>query len=95
LPVIDSIAGDYLDEVAFVAVAGRSSFDRTAAEAERLFSENLRWGLDESIWDLYGVFGQPYTVLISGDDRQVDAWFGLRAEDDIRASLDELVAAGI
>ena len=95
MPVVDQIANDYLDEVSFVAVAGRSDLDSTAAAAERLFSENLAWGLDESIWELYGVFGQPVTVLITGDDRVVAGWFGLLDEDEIRKRIDGVVALGV
>ncbi len=76
-----------------MAVAGRSSLDRTAAAADRLFSSNLAWGLDESIWELYGVFGQPVTFLISGDDRVIDSWFGGLPAADIRDRLDALTAA--
>lgn len=70
-------------------MAGRSAFDRTAARAAELFSDNLAWGLDESIWELYGVFGQPYTVVID-QGVIVDEWFGLRSEDEIRSRLDSL-----
>ena len=95
MPVVDEIANDYLGDVSFVAVAGRAPFDRTAARADELFSDNLKWGLDESVWELYGVFGQPYTVLITGDDHIVDGWFGFASEAEIRSSLDDLVALGV
>jgi peroxiredoxin len=54
------------------------------------------WGLDEEeeIFRLYGVVYQPVTVLIAADRTVVEAWDGLRAEDEIRASLDRLVALG-
>ena len=93
MPVVDEVAADYEDDVRFVAVAGRGSLDDTAAEADALFSR-LDWGLDDSIWELYGVFGQPVTVLISGGDVVVDTWAGALAGDDIRARLDSLVALG-
>ena len=91
MPVIDTVATDYLDDVAFLAVAGRSDMARTAPAAAELFSANLSWGLDDSIWDLYGVPGQPATVLIA-DGVVVDQWFGALGEDALRERLDRLVA---
>jgi hypothetical protein len=91
LPVIDTVAADYLDDVAFLAVAGRSDMGRTAPAAAELFSANLSWGLDDSIWDLYGVPGQPATVLIV-DGVVVDQWFGALGEVALRERLDRLVA---
>jgi hypothetical protein len=93
LPVIDSVAGDYLDQVAFLAVAGRAPMDRTAERAPQLFSDNLKWGLDEEIWRLYGVPGQPASVMIA-HGVIVDQWFGAIGEDELRLRLDELVALG-
>lgn len=93
MPVVDEVAADYDDDIRFVAVAGRSGLDDTAAAADALFSR-LDWGLDDSIWDLYGVFGQPVTVLITGSDVVVDTWAGALGGDEIRARLDSLVALG-
>ena len=44
------------------------------------------------IFGLYGVPYQPVTVLIAHDDTVVEAWPGVRSEDEIRAALDDLVA---
>lgn len=84
------MATDYLDDVTFIAVAGRSDIGRTAERAETLFSDNLAWGLDDRIWDLYGVPGQPATVLIV-DGVVVDQWFGSAPEQLLRERLDRLV----
>jgi hypothetical protein len=89
LPVVDAIAASYVDDVRFVAVAGRSSADKTAARAGELLS-NLDWGLDDSVWETYGVPYQPVTFLISGDDVVVDTWAGALAEPEIRQKLDDL-----
>lgn len=94
MPVIDAVAPDYEDSVRFIAVAGRSGYDKTAARADELFSA-LEWGLDDSIWDLYGIPGQPASVLITGSDLVVDGWFGAAGEEDLRAALDLLVAYGV
>lgn len=90
MPVVDTVATDYLDDVTFIAVAGRSDIGRTAERAETLFSDNLAWGLDDRIWDLYGVPGQPATVLIV-DGVVVDQWFGSAPEQLLRERLDRLV----
>jgi thioredoxin-like negative regulator of GroEL len=52
------------------------------------------WGLDaeEEIFSLYGVPYQPVTVLIAADGTVVESWDGLRAESEIRASLDNLIS---
>jgi hypothetical protein len=93
LPVVDTVAADYLDDVTFLAVAGRAGLDRTASRAAELFSSNLIWGLDDSVWELYGVFGQPFTLLITGDDRVVDQWFGALPEAELRTRIERLVDA--
>jgi hypothetical protein len=94
LPVVDEIAGDYEGEVVFLAVAGNSSLDKTIPRAEELISDRVQWGYDQSVWELYGIRGQPWTVLITGNDRVVEVWPGARDEADIRAAIDRLVSLG-
>ena len=91
LPVVDEVADDYLDDVTFLAVAGRGDLGATKEEAARLFSANLKWGLDDSIRDLYGVPGQPASVLIA-NGVVVDGWFGALDADELRDRLDSLVS---
>lgn len=94
MPVIDTIASDYVGDVTFLAVAGRGSFDATSAVAEVLMpSGNMLWGLDESLWDSFEVFGQPVTFAISHDGVIVDNWYGLRDDAEIRNVLDGLVSS--
>jgi len=85
------VARDYLDQVRFIAVAGRSDLASTTARANELFAF-LDWGLDDSIWELYNVPYQPYSVLITGDDIVMNEWFGAVNEAELRAELDRLVA---
>lgn len=75
----------------FIAVAGKSSYERTAEVAPQLF-RLLEWGLDDAIWELYQDPYQPYTVLITGDDIVFDTWFGALPDSEIRSKLDALVA---
>jgi thioredoxin-like negative regulator of GroEL len=51
------------------------------------------WGLDDTIWNLYGVPGQPASVLIA-QGVIVDQWFGAAGEDTLRERLDRLVSLG-
>ena len=95
MPVVDDISADYADDVAFVAVAWKGTFDDTAERANQLLtSGNIVWGLDadESIFQSYGVPYQPVTALISADKKVVQMWSGLQEEDVIRERLDALVA---
>jgi hypothetical protein len=92
LPVVADIAGDYDGEVVFLGVAGRADFGETEARAQELFQDRLIWGLDDAIWELYGVPYQPVTFLITGNDVVVDSWPGILDETEIRNRLDALVA---
>ncbi len=92
MPVVDEIAADYADQVRFVAVAGRSGLAETAEVAGQLIS-NIEWGLDDSIWDLYGVPYQPVSFLITGDDIVFERIDGvLYGPQELRQRLDALVA---
>lgn len=78
-----------------MAPAWHSSFVATEARAKELFgSGQVQWGLDEGeeVFRAYGVPYQPVTILIAGDRTVVDGWAGIRAEDEIRDSLDDLIA---
>jgi hypothetical protein len=92
LPVIGRVAEDYLEDVRFIAVAGNNTSLAAARQRASELFHSLDWGLDDSIWELYGVPYQPYTVLITGDDVVLAEWFGALSEDEIRAELDRLVA---
>ena len=74
-------------------MAGQSDLGATRAEADKLLA-NVDWGLDDSVWDLYGVRGQPVSFLITGNDIIVGNWFGAAGEDKLRTALDGLVALG-
>jgi hypothetical protein len=91
LPVVDQVAAEYEGKVDFVAVAGRSDLGSSVQAAETLFSDNLMWGLDESIWDLYGARGQPVTVTITADGRIADSWYGVRGAAALREAIDGLL----
>lgn len=91
MPVIDQVANDYINDITFLAVAGRGDLDSTRDRAADLFSNNIICGLDDDIWSLYGIPGQPTSVLIA-NGVVVDLWFGALAEPEMRKRLDNLVA---
>ena len=93
--MIDAVASDYQDQVAFVAVAGRSSEPASRARVGVWFDPaRILWGYSDAIWALFGVPGQPRTILISGDDVIVGGWFGAKSEAELRAELDLLAGIG-
>ncbi len=93
MPVVDKLAAEYSARVDFVAPAWKSDFAATEARAHELFlSGKILWGLDEDeeIFALYQVPYQPVTVLIGADRTVVEAWPGLRDEEEIRSALENL-----
>ncbi|MFQ5515977.1 MAG: TlpA family protein disulfide reductase [Acidimicrobiia bacterium] len=92
MPELDTIAAGYRDEVYFLAVAGRSTLDKSRERAAQWFSDNLAWGYDESIWELFGVHGQPVTILITGDDQVYTTRYGQAGEKETRAAIEDLLA---
>ena len=93
MPVVAQVAAEYEGRVDFVAVAGRSDLASTAAEADALFGDGLKWGLDDSIWDLYGARYQPITFAITADGRVADTWYGALGASEIRTVLDGLLTS--
>lgn len=92
MPVVAEVADGYEEEVAFVAVAGRSDPGAAEARAKQLFGDGLAWGIGDDVWDLYGVRGQPVTVLLAGNDVVVDSWFGNLPADELVTRIDDLIA---
>ena len=95
MPVVDAVSADYQGQVTFLAVAGRSSPEASADRVGEWFSpDRLLWGYSDDLWALFGIPGQPVSVLITSDGFEVDRWFGAASEDELRAALDQLVAYG-
>ena len=63
----------------------------SAAAAEVLFSDNIKWGLDESIWDLYGARYQPITFAITADGHIAETFYGAIGADEIRNVIEGLL----
>jgi hypothetical protein len=96
LPVVDNLAAEYGDRVAFVAPAWKGTPEDTAARAAELMpSGEILWGLDEeeAVFGAFGIPYQPATVLIDSDGRIVDSWAGARSEAEMRSALESLLAA--
>ncbi len=78
-----------------MAVAGRSSPEASALRVGSWFSpDRILWGYSDQLWSMYEIFGQPTSVLISGDDVIVGGWFGAVGEAALRAQLDTLAGIG-
>ncbi|GMQ84533.1 MAG: hypothetical protein BMS9Abin07_0097 [Acidimicrobiia bacterium] len=92
MPVINRVAADYEDRIRFIGVAGNNTELSRARQRATELIDRLDWGLDDSLWELYNVPYQPYSVLITGDDVVLVEWFGPKDEADMRAELDRLVA---
>jgi hypothetical protein len=97
LPVVDQLAQEYGNQVAFVAVAWKGTFEDTAERAAELMpSGSIRWGLDEeeAIFELFSVPYQPHTVLITADKSVLTSWPGVRIETELRDEIEALIDAG-
>ena len=96
MPVVDQLAAEYGDRVAFVAPAWKGTLEATATRAAELLpSGQVLWGLDEAeeIFALYGVPYQPATVLITADGSIFERWSGAREEAEMREAIEALLAA--
>ncbi len=93
MPVVDAVANDYQDSVEFVAIAWKSELDRARERAAELFTDNLSWGIGDQIFDLYGIPGQPASVIVV-EGVIVDSWFGAIDADELRTRLDRAVSLG-
>ena len=79
----------------FVAPAWKSSFEDTAAMAERKIpSGNVIWGLDgmQEVFEAYGIGGQPAGAIVTADGSLISTWRGAKNPDQIREILDTLLA---
>ena len=93
--MVDAVASDYQDEITFLAVAGNSSESASRQKVGEWFDPSrILWGYDDSLFALYGIPGQPVSLLITGDDIVIDSWFGGIGEAELRTRLDALVAVG-
>ncbi len=92
MPVLEKLAAEY-PEVAFVAVAGRSSLESTREVAAALGLDRVAWGYAPELWDVYGVRGQPTAYLITPDAKLFEGpWFRVTDEPTIRAGVEGLLA---
>ncbi|MCP3993638.1 MAG: hypothetical protein GY722_01035 [bacterium] len=52
----------------------------------------MPWALDDSVWELYDILGQPASVIVTADDVIVEGWYGALGEAELRSKLDYLVS---
>jgi hypothetical protein len=96
LPVVDQISRDYAESVTFIAPAWKGTLPATTNRAKELMPSGvIQWGLDERVFEAFGVPYQPVTVLIAADGTIFESWAGFRDEQSIRQALDNLVSDGV
>jgi hypothetical protein len=92
---VDAVASDYLDDITFLAIAGSSTPEKSAARVGDWFDPyRILWAYSDELWGTYLVPYQPVSVLISSDDVIVERWFGAVGEAELRAALDRLRSIG-
>ena len=95
LPVIDAVASDYSQDITFLAVAGKSSPEKSAQRVDDWFDQDhLIWGYSDELWELYEVHFQPVSFLISSDGVVVEKFFGPVGDKKLRSALDRLLKIG-
>ena len=96
MPIIEQLAQEYGDRVAFVAVAWKGTLEATRERAAELMPSGvIRWGLDteEHVFSLYRAPYQPHTALITAGKQILSSWAGVMSEEDLRAQIEGLLAA--
>ena len=90
--MIDAVASEFRNRVTFVAVAQNSTPEASAERVGVWFSpDRLRWGYSDEIGPLFGVRGQPVSVLITSRGKIASTWFGSRPETEIRSEIEQLL----
>lgn len=51
----------------------------------------MLWSADESLFDYYGVFETPSTLLVDGSFRQAGDWSGRTPLTKVRVALNKIV----
>ncbi len=77
-------------------MAWKGTFEATSERAAELIPSGvIRWGLDteEEVFALYRAPYQPHTVLITSGKQILKSWAGVMSEEDLRARIEELLAA--
>lgn len=65
--MVNRVTAEHRGEINVIAVAGRSSLERSTPSAEAFFDDHVKWAYDEELWQTYGILSQPITVLINPD----------------------------
>ena len=60
------------------------------AKRHNLKSVRMLWSKDESLFDYYGVFETPSTLLIDGSFRQAGDWSGRTPIGQVRKALNRI-----
>lgn len=92
-PEIADVASRYADQVTLFGVAGRGELDAMADFVSDTGTEAITHvaDLDGSIWNSYGIYGQPAFAFID-DDGTVEVFVGSMGGDALAERVDALIA---
>ena len=92
-PEIADVASRYSDQVTLFGVAGRGELDAMADFVSDTGTEAITHvaDLDGSIWNSYGIYGQPAFAFID-DDGSVEVFIGSMGGDALAERIDALIA---
>ena len=65
------------------------------AKRHGLMNVRMLWSADEALFDYYGVFETPSTLLIDGTFRQAGDWSGRTPISQVRRALNKLAPPSI
>lgn len=73
-----------------IGTQGTQSQAAAFAKRHGLASVRMLWSKDESLFDYYGVYETPSTLLIDGTFRQAGDWSGRTPLNQVRKTLDKI-----
>lgn len=96
--MVNRVTSEHRGEINVIAIAGRSSLERSAPSADSFFDDHVTWAYDEELWQTYGILSQPVTVLINADRSFAGdcdslascSVYGFSGEDGVRDNLARL-----
>ncbi len=97
--MVNRVTAENQDEINVIAVAGRSSYEKSVPTANEYFDGHVGWAYDEELWQSYGILSQPITVLINPDRTFAGdcdtlpscSVYGFSGEEGVRANVARLL----
>ena len=73
-----------------IGTQGTQSEAMAFAKRHGLTSVRMLWSKDEALFDYYGVYETPSTLLIDGNFRQAGDWSGRTPLNQVRKTLNKI-----